>query len=100
MSNGLNSKSSLGSPSPHKGMVVSIETGQTFEDIVIGTRGLLPLLGTRAVIPGIVDKNLELGFSQQCEQQIKESYKEEETGFSTIFNFQIYVDLRKILNKQ
>ena len=48
-------------------MVVSIETGETFEDIVIGTRSLLSLLGSGTVIPGVVDQNLELGISQ-CHQ--------------------------------
>ena len=48
-------------------MVVSIETGETFEDIVIRTRSLLPLLGAGTVIPGIVDQNLEIGVSQ-CDQ--------------------------------
>ena len=55
------------SPSPHKGMVVSIETGETFEHIIIWTGSPLPLPGPGTVIPGIVYQNLVFGVSQ-CEQ--------------------------------
>ena len=45
-------------PCPHEGVVVRVETGQVFEDVIIATHRLLALHSAGTVVPGIIDQDL------------------------------------------
>ena len=45
-------------PGPHEGVVVRVEGGEVFEDVIVAAHRLLTLHRTGAVVPGVVDQDL------------------------------------------
>ena len=45
-------------PGPHEGVVVRVEGGEVFEDVIVAAHRLLTLHRTGAVVPGVIDQDL------------------------------------------